>query len=101
MSQPNLHQTLEDLEKQNLKSGITTNVTWSDYLEGIYANAATFDICQANNTTPAKSSTRQVYSGETFHDAYDDYAVNEDGDNKDYEQFWSPTVEDGVTVMKA
>jgi len=99
MTQPNLHQTLEDLEKLNLKSGITSNITWSEYLEGIYANATTHDIRHTNATKPAKFFTRQVYSREIFQDASIDYAVDDDDD--DYEQIWSPIVEDGVNVMKA
>ena len=49
-----------------------------------------------------KSSTRQVFSRENFHDSYTDYDVDKDGDDDDglFEQVFAPVVENGVTVMK-
>ena len=103
ISQPNLHNTLEELEKLNLKSGITADIDWAEYLDGIYANATTHDLRNDTTSKPAPTPSRQVYSVETFLDASSEYAVDDDndGDDDDYEQEFSPPVENGVTVMKA
>ena len=62
----------------------------------------TIDYILSNATKPTKTSTRQVYSSETLHDAYNDFDVDDDGDNEDdCDQVWTPTAEDGVTIMKA
>ena len=50
ITQLNLYQTLEELEKLNSKSGITTDVTWLEYLDSVYANATTFDILSTSAT---------------------------------------------------
>ena len=61
------------------------------------------DLRNLNVTTAGKPPTRQIYSGEIFHDASCDYDINDDDDEAidGYEQVFSPTVENGVTVMKA
>ena len=86
----------------NLKSGITANIDWAEYLDGIYANATTHDLLNDTTSTPAQPPTRQVYYGEIFHDASSEYDVHDDDSaDNDYEQVFNPTIENGVTVMKA
>ena len=60
MSQPNLHQTIDELQKLNTKSGITTDVSWLEYLYGVYANATIFE--EKKQEKDAYSKLRFTYT---------------------------------------
>ena len=84
----------------NASTGNMTKVTWDQYMAAMYAKATIYDRKREKESKSTASSTRKVFSSETFHDAID-YESDDDDDEELYIEVFSAVLEDGLQVMKS
>ena len=79
----NLNETLAYLKNLNANTGKKTQVTWDQYMPGIYEQATSHDLKHQREAKSTTSSTRKVFSGEMFRDAIESNEYESDDDVED------------------